>query len=603
VSVLKIVSGLAAAALIGLLPGCGTKPAASGNPPSPTPQVSASALFEDVAARSGVSFVHVKGGTGKFYFIESTPAGCAFLDYDNDGFLDILLLQSGSSEPPDKVKDRPHCALYHNNGDGTFTDVTAGSGLDKDLGYAQGVAVGDYDNDGYPDLFLTSYGGNHLLHNTGVRGQRSEVSKNRSPPPSTLHPTPLFEEVTAQMGLGRVHSTGYATSAAFGDYDNDGRLDLYVCYYCPWTWALNKACRDPMQRLDYCTPEIYDPDVHVLYHNDGDHFTDVSAKAGITKGKGRGLAVAFVDYDGDGRQDIYVANDLSAAMLWHNNGNGTFTDVAMRAGCAYSEGGAKMAGMGIAIADYDHSGQESLYVSNFSGLPNTLFRNLGNGLFEDVSMASGVALPHMKFLTFGCEFFDYDADGWPDLITANGHVQLHADTQFEGVTFKERKQLFHNAGNGTFKEVTDPALLGDLGVPMVARGLAVGDFDNDGRLDVLVNNQDGPAQLFRNRDRSPNHWVEFLTVGVRSNREGRHARFVLTAGGARQTATVRAGSSYCSSSDRRVYFGLGSADKITRVEVRWPSGQRDVLKDVAADAIYLVTEGRGITGRLPTAKR
>jgi len=529
-----------------------------------------------------VNFTHTTGATGKFYYIENLPAGCAFLDYDNDGWLDIFLVQSGPSDPPSQVKDRPHCALYHNNGDGSFTDVTAGSGLDRDLGYGYGIAVGDYDNDGYDDLFLTTYGHNFLFHNEKGTGK--------------------FTDVTGPMGLGKVHSAGYATSAAFGDYDNDGRLDLYVCYYAPWTWQTDKTCRDRQGRRDYCAPQIYDPDTHRLYHNEGSRFVDVSEKAGITKAKGRGLAVAFLDADGDGRQDIFVANDLTPNMLWHNNGNGTFTETASQAGVAFSEGGALMAGMGIALADYDHSGRESLFVSNFSGMPNTLYKNLDGGLFRDVSVLSGLALPHIPFLAFGCEFLDYDADGWPDLFIANGHVRIYGDPNVTEATYKERKQLFHNAGNGAFTEITDPAQLGDLGVPTVARGLAVGDYDNDGRLDALVNNQNGPAQLFRNADRSGRHWVRFKTIGTKSNRDGLHARFTLTAGGVKQTATVRAGSSYLSASDRRVYFGLGTATTIEKVEIVWPNGGRDLLQNLTPNASYIVTEGRGVTGRQPTVE-
>ncbi len=528
----------------------------------------------DVAGKAGIHFNHTSGARGRYYFIESTPAGCAFLDYDNDGLPDVLLIQSGPSDPGPLSSPRPHCALYHNRGNGTFADVTAGSGLDQDLGYAHGVAVGDYDNDGYDDLFITAYGGNHLLHNE--------------------HGTGRFKDVTAASGLADIHSTGYATSAAFGDYDNDGRLDLYVCYYCPWKWSNDRPCHDSQGNPDYCSPEVYDPDVHRLYHNEGSKFKDVSESAGIAAARGRGLAVAFLDYDGDGRQDIFVANDLTPNMLWKNKGGGKFTNVAEEAGCAYSEGGAVMAGMGIAIADYDHSGRESVFVTNFSGLPNSLFRNAG-GMFEDDSMASGLALPHMRFLAFGCEFLDYDADGWPDLLVANGHVQIHAETKLSGVSYKERKQLFHNERNGTFHEVTEPAALGDLETPMVARGLAVGDFDNDGRVDALFNNQNGPAQLLHNEDRNGNHWISFKTMGAKSNRDGLHTRIRLTAGGQTLDATVRAGSSYLSHSDSRVYFGLGTANLVDSVELRWPSGTRDVLKSLAVNRSYVVSEGHGVT--------
>jgi len=580
--------------LLAVLLGC--SPASTKTPPSPhTPSASSSAFFEDVSARAGVNFQHTNGASGRFYFVENTPAGCAFFDYDNDGFLDILLVQSGPSDPPSQTQQptassQHRCALYHNNGDGTFQNVTSKSGLDQDLGYGHGVAVGDYDNDGFDDLFITAYGGNHLFHNEAFRQPASE----HSPPPTPERP--LFREVTAAMGLDRLHSTGYATSAAWGDYDNDGRLDLYVCYYCPWTWAVDKPCKDANGNRDYCTPELYDPDTHVLYRNAGDRFVDVSERAGITKKRGRGLAVAWVDYNEDGRQDIFVANDLNAAFLWRNNGDGTFTEVATEAGCAYSEVGTAINGMGIGVADYDHSGRESLFVTNFSDKPNTLYRNMGGGVYEDMSMASGLALPHMKYLAWGCEFLDYDADGWRDLLVVNGHVQVHVEEQVSGVTYRERNQLFHNEGNGAFREITDPAQAGPLNVPMVSRGLAVGDYDNDGRLDALISNQNDPAQLLRNRVQNGNHWVAFKTIGTKSNRNGVHARFVIQAGGMRQTASVRGGSSYLSTSDRRVYFGLGAAEKIDRVEIRWPSGTVDVLKDVTVDKIHVVTEGRSVTG-------
>jgi hypothetical protein len=573
-------------ALLGLLLG-GCRPGTpSVNTGAPAPGGSATALFVNVAEQAGVRFAHQTGATGKFWFIENTPGGCAFLDYDNDGFLDLFLVQSGPSDPPAEPpkSSRPFCALYHNNGDGTFTDVTAGSGFDRDLGYLQGVTVGDYDNDGYPDLFLAGYNAFHLFRNAGGRA---------------TNPKPLFEDVTARMGLDKL--TGYGTSAAFGDYNNDGRLDLYICFYVAWSHATNIPCSDAFG-LEYCSPQLYDPMPHRLFRNDGSRFTDVSAAAGITKEKGRGLSVAFVDYNNDGKQDIFVANDLTPNLLWRNNGNGTFTNVAVQAGCAYDETGAVMAGMGIAIADYDRSGNESLFVGNFSDMPNMLYKNLGNGTFQSVAYASGLALPHMKFLTFGTEFLDYDNDGWQDLLVINGHVQAHADLKYDGITYKERKQLFQNRGDGTFTEITDPAQLGGLSNPTVGRGLAIGDFDNDGRVDALVSSQNDPAELFHNQAANPHHWVGFLTVGTKSNRDGRHARFTLTAGGVQQTGVVRAGSSYLSGSDRRIYFGLGSSEKLERVEIVWPSGTKEVLTDIPANAIHIVTEGRGITGQLPAAK-
>lgn len=561
---------------VGLVAGCVPHPIARQAAPLLPAAVSAP-LFQNVTDQAGIHFVHQGGiGTGRPYFPQTTPAGCAFLDYDNDGFIDILLIQSGPLTP-DAVAARPHCALYHNNGNGTFTDVTASSGLDKDLGYAEGVAVGDYDNDGYDDLFITSYGKNYLFHNEHGSGK--------------------FADVTGKMGLDKLHSAGYATSAAFGDYDNDGKLDLYVCYYCPWTFAGDKICHDAAGNIDYCSPEVYPMDTHVLYHNEGTHFIDVSAKMGISKVKGRGLAVSFLDYDQDGKQDIFVANDLSGNMLWHNEG-GKFVERGSEVGVRYGSGGALMAGMGATIADYDQSGRESLFITNFAGMPNMLFKNTGNGYMDDVTVASRVGPLHLPFLSFGCEFIDYDADGWPDLIIADGHVQMGGKSL---ESLKQRKQLLHNERNGTFADISDAGALSDLGRLTVGRGIAVGDFDNDGRVDILCSNQNDAPQLMRNLDHSKHHWVSFKTVGVKSNRDGMHTRIVVTAGGKRRVGVVRAGSSFLSVSDRRVYFGMGDTERIERVEIAWPSGVKDVLANVPANESYIITEGKGITGKLPHA--
>jgi hypothetical protein len=540
--------------------------------------------FKEVAQSAGIHFVQNTGATGKFYYIESSGSGCAFFDYDNDGYLDVLLIQSGPfPRLPGDTSPASHCALYHNNGDGTFTDVTAGSGLDRDLGYGQGVAVGDYDNDGYDDLYITAYGGNHLLHNE--------------------HGTGKFTDVTAKAGVGDTeHGPRYATSAAFGDYDNDGRLDLYVCHYSPWTAQSNVVCHTAHNQPEYCTPDVYDADVHLLYHNNGDGtFTDVTRKSGIAQVKGRGLGVAWLDYDGDGKEDLFVANDMNTQFLWHNDGKGHFTNDAGTAGCAFNVDGHVLSGMGVAVGDYDHSGNESLLVCNFSQQPNTLYQNRGRGLFADMSVPSGLAVPHMNFLCYGCDFLDYDADGWRDLIIANGHVAVHVAETTDGVTYAERKQLFHNDGNGHFSEITEN--LGDLNIQTVSRGLAVGDYDNDGRQDFLVINQNGPAQLFHNENRNGNHWISFKTIGVRSNRDGYHAKLTIHYGKQHDFAEVRSGSSYLSHSDSRVYFGLGAATRIDTLEVRWPSGTRETVRGIAADHSYVLTEGRGITGTLPGAHR
>lgn len=531
-------------------------------------------LFEEVAHQSGIAFKHHLGASGRHYFIESTPPGCAFFDYNNDGYLDIFLVQSGS---PVSAKDapRPSCALYQNQKNGTFVSVTAKSGLAKNLGYAQGVAIGDYDNDGYDDLFVTSYGGNHLFRNVNGTGK--------------------FADVTQISGLTHRHGTGYATSAAWGDYDNDGRPDLYVCYYAQWTPATDKACRVNGE-LDYCSPLVYQPETHRLYHNESGKFRDVSDRAGISKSQGRGLAVAFFDGNGDGRQDIFVANDLTPNMLWRNNGNGTFSDIAVETGCAYGEDGISMAGMGVAVADYNRSGRESLFVTNFSGRPNIMFKNHGK-YFQEVSAEANLVTSHLNLLSFGCEFIDYDADGWPDLIINNGHVETLASRREPGVDYEQPKQLLHNEGNGTFRDIKDANLLGNLSLPRVGRGLAVGDYDNDGRVDILAVNQNAAPQLFKNRVRNAHHWVSFKTIGTKSNIGGLHTRFVVKAGKTTQTATVRAGSSFLSSSDRRVYFGLQSLQSIQEVTVFWPSGTRETLKNLPADTFYTLTEGKGITAR------
>lgn len=536
------------------------------------------ALFKDVAEEVGLRFKHDLGNEGKFFIVENTAPGCAFIDYDNDGFLDIFLVQSGPSGAPQNVKKRPFCALYNNKGDGTFVDVTPNSGIDQNLGYGQGVAVGDYDNDGYDDLFLTCYGGNRLLRNKSGSGQ--------------------FQDVTKAMGLEKVYGTGYATSAAFGDYDNDGRLDLYVCYYMKWTHSINQECRDDItNELDYCFPGFYDPTAHQLLRNDGQKFVDVSQKSGINRKSAHGLAVSFFDYNGDGRQDIFVANDLTPNMLWRNKGDGTFTDASVEAGVAYGEEGNVMAAMGIAIADYNHSGQESFYVSNFSKRPNILFGNLGGGVFEDVTQQVNLGTSHHDFLSFGCEFLDYDADGWSDIITNNGHVQMSSDHRADDVPYEQRKQLLHNEKGQSFSEITAKELLGDLQQPVVGRGLATGDYDNDGRIDILAVSQNGPVQLFKNRVHNDNHWISFQATGTKSNRNGLHTRFILKAGNQKQVATVRAGSSYLSSSDRRVYFGLGKSSKVDEVTVLWPSGKRETFKNLDANVFYTLTEGQGISSK------
>jgi hypothetical protein len=485
-----------------------------------SPAISSAALFQDVAAASGLKFRHQVGDVGRYYFIETTSPGCAFFDYNNDEYLDVFLVQSGNIEDR-SGKSGLHSALFLNNRNGTFTDVTQGSGLDKDLGYGHGVAIGDYDNDGYDDLLVTSYNALHLFRNSRGSGR--------------------FQDVTTQMGLDSLPNLSYATSAAFGDYDNDGRLDLYVCVYTTWSIETNKSCSDEQGKLDYCSPLLYEPKADHLFRNTGKKFVDVSAKAGITKSQGRGLAVAFLDYDNDNRQDIFVANDLSANFLWRNNGNGTFTEKAIDAGCAFGENGKAMAGMGIALADYDRSGHQSMYVTNFSERPNILFRNMGSGFFEDATITAQLGTAHLKFLAFGCEFFDYDADGWSDLITNNGHVQAHQEQRSADVPREQRKQLLRNNRKGVFRK-SKMLLAGRSLTPRIWTRLAVG-YDNDVALMSGVGQNVAP-QLFRNRAPDKKSLDFHKTVGTKATQR-LHAHLLLSRG-VRQTATVLCRLSYLS---------------------------------------------------------
>lgn len=528
-------------------------------------------LFRDMAAQMDIHFTLDNGARGKFYFIESTPAGCAFLDYNNDGYLDVLLIQSGPIPGTGEASSRPHCVLYRNEGGAKFTDVTRDAGLEFDQGFAQGVAVGDYDNDGFPDLFITGYNGCHLLHNDG-RGH--------------------FQDVTARAGVGEVGQKRYATSAAWGDYDNDGRLDLVVLHYTDWSVEKDKVCKAANGKKNYCSPEVYEPQTPTLYHNNGNGtFTDVTDRAGLRAVKGRGLAVVWIDFNHDGKDDLYIANDLTPNNLFQNLGKGKFKEVGLMQGVAYGSDGKTLAGMGIAVGDYGNDGWESLVVTNFSGQPNSVYRANASGTFDDVTFPSGIGTVSLPYLAFGVEFLDYDRDGWRDLIVGNGHIDPLVSQSAPNVTYEEAKSLYHNLKNGKFEAVQQH--LGDLAVPTVTRGLAVGDFDNDGHVDVLTNNQNRPAQLLHNESKDTNHWISLRLEGVKSNRDGAGALVWLRAGGNRYFAECRLSSSFASSSDKRLYFGLGVSTKIDEIEVRWPSGLHQTLRSLnaPADRFYLLREG------------
>ena len=541
-------------------------------------------LFTDITEEAGITFVHTNGGWGRRYFLEETGSGCALFDFDNDNWLDIFILQAGqvpgtSQSGSTQGSDGNH--LYRNNRDGTFSNVTEGSGL-QHTGYGQGVAVADYDNDNFDDLLITAYGRNFLFRNEGGTGKFTDVTQHAG-----LTPTD-----------GESH---WSTSCAFGDYDKDGDLDLFISRYVKWTLHLDVDCFDPTtKKRGYCSPLQYDPTTDVLYRNNGDStFTDITQEAGLGELKGKGLATAWLDFNKDGFQDLFVACDLTPDFLLRNNQDGTFTDVALEAGVAYSDGGLALAGMGIGIGDYNNDGFEDLFVTNFSKQGNFLHHNDGNGFFTNRSYPSRVAPISMKFLGFGCEFLDFDCDGFKDILVANGHVSDDIEETERGINYAQRQSLYHNNGDNTFSDTTEN--LGALTLRRVSRGLAIGDIDNDGDIDALFNNQNAPPQLLRNNYRAKNHWVSFKLSGTRTHKNARHAKVTIHANGLSQYAEVRSGSSYCSHSDTRLTFGLGTAETVDKLEVAWFNGETESFQDIPADNIWHIVEGQGKMNKIPSS--
>lgn len=525
--------------------------------------------FTDVTQRAGIHFVHNTGAFGQRYLPETMGPGCAFLDYDNDGNPDILLV-NGSDFPGHKTK-RTTLKLYHNNGDGTFTDVTARSGLGIEM-YGMGVAVGDYDNDGYDDIYITGLGEAHLFHN----------ERNGT-----------FKDVTATAG---VNNTGYGASAAWFDYDRDGKLDLFVTNYVDWTEKNDIYCSLDGRHKTYCTPEAYRGQSCRLFHNLGNgRFEDVTRQAGLYDPTGKSLGVAVIDFDGDGWPDLAVSNDTQPNKLYRNNHNGTFTEVGLKAGIAFSEDGIARGAMGIDEADFDASGRESLAIGNFSNQMMGLYHNEGNGLFIDEAPSSSIGRASLLSLSFGLFFFDYDLDGLPDLFVANGHIEPDIARIQPQVTYAQVPLAFHNQGNDQFQEVGRK-----LGFtrPVVARGAAYADINNDGALDILMTTNGGPAYLFENTGAHGNA-LRIKTVGTRSNRDGIGAVVRLQAAGRTETQTVHSGSSYCSESEHTLTFGLGKAAQAETVEIIWPSGQKDSLHNLKAGATYTVEEGGKILATRP----
>ncbi|MGB7188774.1 MAG: CRTAC1 family protein [Acidobacteriaceae bacterium] len=502
-------------------------------------------------------------------------SGVCFIDYDNDGWQDILLVNS--MDWPGHKKHASYPALYHNNHDGTFTDVTRQAGLDVEM-YGMGCAVGDYDNDGHDDIYITAVGTSHLFHNLG-NGK--------------------FRDVTTAAG---VSSPGFAASAAWFDYDHDGKLDLVVDHYVDWSIATDKTCSLDGKHKSYCTPELYKGQSIRLYHNEGNgRFKDVTKASGLYDPSDKALGVALIDYDNDGWLDLFITNDTQPNKLYHNNHNGTFTETGFAAGVAFSDAGKARAGMGTDAADYDRSGRQSLVIGNFTNESMALYHNDGQGLFSDQAMSAGIALPSAKSLTFSTFFFDYNLDGLPDIFALNGHVADDISVIQPSLSYAEPPLLFRDTGHGKFEDVSQkvgPALRR----PVVGRGAAYGDIDNDGDLDLVLTSSNGSARLLRNDNGNQNDMLRVKTIGTRSNRDGIGAKVILTTStGQRIDEMVKSGSSYLSQSELPLTFGLGKPDPSRRISLAifWPSGHKDQIADIHPDQFITVEEGKGIVAAQP----
>ena len=543
------------------------------------PPASQIANFTDVAEKSGLTTINVFGGKDtKKYIIETTGTGVAIFDYDNDGWPDLFLVNGTTLEgfPEGKA---PTNHLYHNNHDGTFTDVTVTAGL-ADTGWGQGVCAGDYDNDGWRDLYVTYYGKNRLYHNQN--GVFTEVA-----------------EKSGVAGTGKAWGTG----CAFVDYDRDGLLDLVVANYVDFDVSNAPA---PGERAScvwkgvpvMCGPRGLPAARNILYHNLGNgKFEDVTSKAKIDQTQAHyAFSVSTFDFDDDGWPDIYIACDSTASILYRNNHDGTFTDAAVTAGAAFNEDGREQAGMGSSIADYNGDGRLDIFKTNFSDDTATLYRNNGDGTFDDVTYAAGLGL-HTQYLGWGTMFLDFDNDGWPDLLLVNGHVYPEVDKQHLGSNYQEPKILYHNNGNGTFTDISENAGSG-ITSPHAGRGLAIGDLWNDGRISAVISNMNALPSLLVNQVQTRNHWIGMKLQGTKSNRDAIGAKITLKAGSRTSVDEVRSGSSYDSNSDIRLHFGLGSATRVDSLQVRWPNGLEEKFDNPKVDSIILLKEGSGsaVTG-------
>lgn len=523
--------------------------------------------FTDITKAAGIDFKHNSGRAGKKWLPETMGSGVALFDADGDGWLDVLLVNSKDWVPKGR---KSLSALYRNNKNGTFTNITAGSGLDVEM-YAMGVAVGDYDNDGRKDVYITALEGDRLFHNEG--GGK-------------------FRDTTAAAGI---KNADFGTSAAWFDYDKDGKIDLLVANYVRWTPKGDLWCSLDGVSKSYCTPESYKGTASRLFHNlGGGRFEDTGLKAGIGDPTSKSLGITILDYNSDGWPDVFLANDTQPNKLYRNQKNGTFVEEGVAAGVAFGEDGVARGAMGVDAADYDRAGRASLLVGNFSNQMLGLYHNEGKGLFVDEAPRSSVGRASLLSLAFGVFFFDYDLDGWLDIFSANGHIDEEIGRVQPKIKFSQPPLLFHNLGGGKFEDVT--AKLGpDLAKPMVARGAAYGDLDNDGDLDIAVATNHGPACLFRN-DANParNHWLRVRLEGTKSNRDGIGSVVRVETASGKQWQMVRSGGSYCSASDLAVTFGLGKDTSVKSLEVEWPSGVKDRMQNVQAGRAVVLVEGKGI---------
>lgn len=530
----------------------------------------ASVNYEDGTNAAGIRFLHDDCRNGMSTMMEQAGPGCAIFDFDGDGWPDLYLLNGRDLYGRGMVREN---ALYHNNRDGTFSDITRSAGV-PGTGYGMGAAVGDYDNDGHPDIYVCQYGKNVLYHNNGDG---------------------TFSDVTARARVdGMDYGESFHTGAAWIDYDRDGKLDLFVCGYVKFSSG-PRYCEIGANGSNIktnCPPSSYQGSYCILYHNNGDGtFTNVTRKAGVWLPGSKSLTAMVVDFNDDGWPDLYVGNDGIPAFLLKNNGNGTFKEIAAESGIAQTQDGKSMAAMGIDFGDYKNNGKLSLFVADFQNIPDHLFENVGHGQFVEVTDRSGVGDPTRDFLGFGGGFLDYDNDGWLDIFVANGHVYPEIDHTGSGMHYRQHAQLLHNRTDGTFEEVTDQAGAG-FKVKTAGRGAAWGDLWNRGVVDILEASNSGPPLLLKNSGTPGRHFISLRLVGTRSNRDAIGARVTVSAGTIHQMQEVRSSASYLSSCDTRLHFGLGNHTKLDKIEIRWPSGRHDAFIDQPVDRFYQLVEGR-----------